>query len=110
MFAGYCGNMEEKILADLIQTLPVNEMGTQMHCPIFGTEECSIEIPASVGFSALGHNVYALGSQFSGSWAVLTSVMSFGYLWNMVRVQGGAYGTGMGIVIHDFRSSDDCTK
>ena len=23
-------------------------------------------------------------------------VMTFGYLWNAVRVQGGAYGTGMG--------------
>lgn len=28
-------------------------------------------------------------------WSGLSSIMSFGYLWNMVRVQGGAYGTGM---------------
>ena len=97
LFVGYCGKLEEKVLEELIQALPVNEMGNQVHCPIFRTEACSIEIPASVGFSALGHNVYALGSRFSGSWAVLTSVMTFGYLWNMVRVQGGAYGTGMGI-------------
>ena len=97
LFAGCCGKMEKKVLEELIQALPVNEMGEPAEGPKFGREESCIEIPASVGFSALGHNVYALGSQFSGSWAVLTSVMTFGYLWNMVRVQGGAYGTGMGI-------------
>lgn len=28
---------------------------------------------------------------------VLSSLVSYGYLWNMVRVQGGAYGTGMNV-------------
>lgn len=97
LFVGYCGKIEADILENLIQALPVKEMGAQIHCPVFGTEKCQIEIPGNVGYTALGHNVYALGSEFSGSWAVLTSVMTFGYLWNMVRVQGGAYGTGMGI-------------
>lgn len=97
LFVGYCGKIDADILENLIQALPVKEMGAQIHCPVFGTEKCQIEIPGNVGYTALGHNVYALGSEFSGSWAVLTSVMTFGYLWNMVRVQGGAYGTGMGI-------------
>ena len=29
--------------------------------------------------------------------SVLSSLMSFGYLWNMIRVQGGAYGTGLSV-------------
>lgn len=97
LFAGYSGRIEKEELEDLFQALPVHAMGEMITCPKFGTEESWIQIPANVGFSAFGHNVYALGSEFSGSWAVLTSVMTFGYLWNMIRVQGGAYGTGMGI-------------
>ena len=28
---------------------------------------------------------------------MLASLVSYGYLWNMIRVQGGAYGTGMNV-------------
>lgn len=56
---------------------------------------CQIEIPSSVGFSAMGHNLYAMKGEFHGAYVVLSSLLSYGYLWNQVRVQGGAYGTGM---------------
>ena len=97
LFIGYSGNVPEKNLRELVEILPERKMGNATVAPEFDKEECTIEIPGGVGFSALGHNVYALGGAFSGSWAVLTSMMTFGYLWNMIRVQGGAYGTGMGI-------------
>ena len=96
LFVGYSGKIADEAIESLIQKLPTNEMGEPAVYPAFGREEGVIEIPGGVGFTALGHNLYALGSQFDGRWAVLTSLMSFGYLWNMIRVQGGAYGTGMG--------------
>lgn len=96
MFVGCSGNVSDDALESLITALPVNEIGEAADCPSYDREDSSIEIPASVGFSGFGHNLYSLGSSFSGGWAVLSSLMSFGYLWNMVRVQGGAYGTGMG--------------
>lgn len=96
LFIGYSGKIADKAIESLIQKLPVNEMGEPTIYPIFDSEDSAIEIPGGVGYTALGHNLYALGSKFNGSWAVLTSLMSFGYLWNMIRVQGGAYGTGMG--------------
>lgn len=67
-----------------------------IYTPLADREDSQIEIHASVGFSALGNNLYAMRNRFSGNWAVFTSLMTFGYLWNAVRVQGGAYGTGMG--------------
>ena len=66
-------------------------------CVAENGDSCKIEIPADVGFSALGHNIYRLGGAFSGHCSVLSSLMTFSYLWNCVRVQGGAYGTGMNI-------------
>lgn len=97
LFVGYGGHIAEATLRTLIESLGEEPMGPSVTCPLSDTTDSGIEIPASVSFSALGSNLYALGSCFSGSWAVLSSVMSFGYLWNAIRVQGGAYGTGMGV-------------
>ncbi|MFR5783168.1 MAG: hypothetical protein ACLUEK_15800, partial [Oscillospiraceae bacterium] len=36
-----------------------------------------------------------LGGKFDGRWQLAGRVVSLEYLWNAVRVQGGAYGTGM---------------
>ena len=94
---GYSGHVSKEAFSLLLEALPKNEYGAALVAPEFDKKACAIEIPGGVGFSAFGHNLYALGSRFSGSWAVLSSLMSFGYLWNMIRVQGGAYGTGMGV-------------
>lgn len=95
LFAGYSGALQTEVLAHLIEALPSGAAGTSAEVLLCDHAECRIEIPSSVGFSAMGHNLYALGGQYSGSCAVLSSLMSYGYLWNAVRVQGGAYGTGM---------------
>lgn len=98
LFVGYGGKLDTAVLENLILTLPDTEIGAPETYPTFeNTEDVQIEIPASVGYSAKGYNLYVAGSAFDGAWAVLSSMMSFGYLWNMVRVQGGAYGTGMGV-------------
>lgn len=97
LFAGYSGSLDLNQIESLILSFPESPMGETIKRPQMETEECRIQIPGSMGFSAKGHNLYALHGQFSGSCAVLSSLMSFGYLWNRIRVQGGAYGTGMGM-------------
>lgn len=97
LFAGYAGELDEAALAQLIEALPENELGEPAVISIDGAESSEISIPGGVGFSAMGHNLYALGGEYSGAWPVLSSLVSFVYLWNAVRVQGGAYGTGMGV-------------
>lgn len=112
LFVGYGGHMEKDMLHTLIDCLGQSPMGTLVTCPLSDTTDSGIEIPSSVSFSALGSNLYSLDSRFNGSWAVLSSVMSFGYLWNAIRVQGGAYGTGMGvqmngdIFVYSYRDPD----
>ena len=96
LFVGCSGKIDRDVLENMITKLPVTEMGSAVSYPRPDHKDSMIEIPGGVSYTALGNNLYALGSRFDGSWAVLTSLMSFGYLWNMIRVQGGAYGTGMG--------------
>ncbi len=97
LFAGFGGNPDPAALEALIESLPAGAPGAPAPLPPAGDAESFITIPGDVGYSALCHNLYALGGEFSGACAVLSSLMTFGYLWNMIRVQGGAYGTGMNV-------------
>ena len=54
-------------------------------------------IPAQTGFAARGYRLSRTGLMFEGSMWLASSVLTLGYLWNRVRVQGGAYGAGIQI-------------
>ncbi len=51
-----------------------------------------LTIPANVNFVAKGVNLRALDYTFDGAALVATRLLSTGWLWDSVRVQGGAYG------------------
>ena len=58
-------------------------------------ERLGIRIPAQVSFACVGYHLSRCGSRYSGTVRLLSNIVSLSYLWNMVRVQGGAYGAGM---------------
>ncbi len=97
LFAAVGGEGDTTALEAMIRTLPAGAMGTPKEVPAAISGNQAVEIPADVGFSALGGNLVAFGSQYTGSWSVLSSLLTFSYLWGAVRVQGGAYGTGMNV-------------
>jgi presequence protease len=51
-----------------------------------------LTIPANVNFVAKGVNLRALDYEFDGAALVASRLLSTGWLWDSVRVQGGAYG------------------
>ncbi|PID56739.1 peptidase M16 [candidate division KSB3 bacterium] len=51
-----------------------------------------LTIPAQVNFVAKGANLYKNGYTYHGSSAVITQYLRSSWLWEKVRVQGGAYG------------------
>ena len=54
-------------------------------------------VPSDVCFAALGWDRRLLSGgnlDYDGSWVVAARALSLDYLWNEVRVKGGAYGTG----------------
>ena len=51
-------------------------------------------VPANVSFVCEGFSPSATDTGTSGAWEVATRALSLDYLWNEVRVKGGAYGVG----------------
>ena len=56
--------------------------------------QVGLPIPAPIGFAAKASNLKKHGGRFTGSIHVLANILRFSYLWNEIRVQGGAYGCG----------------
>lgn len=54
-----------------------------------------IVIPAQISFAVKGYNLNQCGKENNGILTVASNIISYGYLWNVVRVQGGAYGAGL---------------
>ncbi|HAM14358.1 MAG TPA: peptidase M16, partial [Eggerthellaceae bacterium] len=51
-------------------------------------------VPSDVCYAALGWDRRRMGVSYTGAWAVAARALSLDYLWNEVRVKGGAYGVG----------------
>ncbi|WP_346940489.1 insulinase family protein [uncultured Clostridium sp.] len=54
--------------------------------------------PSNVQYVAKGYNYKKLGYEYTGKLLVLKTIIGMDYLWNKVRVQGGAYGAFANIV------------
>lgn len=57
--------------------------------------KCAYRIPAQISFASLGYDYRRAGMAFSGTARVMANILSLSYLWNEIRVQGGAYGAGL---------------
>ncbi len=57
----------------------------------------AVVIPAQIGYAVLAADFKALKMGYTGAAQVISNILTYSYLWNEVRVQGGAYGCGMRI-------------
>ena len=48
--------------------------------------------PSKIQYVAKGYSYIRMGYKYSGKFQVLSTIANLDYLWNRVRVQGGAYG------------------
>ena len=53
-------------------------------------------VPTDVCYAAQGFDRRADGAPYTGAWQVAARALSYDFLWNEVRVKGGAYGAGFG--------------
>ncbi len=51
-------------------------------------------VPTDICYAAQGFDRRVLQAPYNGSWQVAAHALSYDYLWNEVRVKGGAYGAG----------------
>ena len=61
-------------------------------------ERAGYTIPAQIGFAVQGFCLPEKEYGFNSGWRAAAKIISLSYLWNVVRVQGGAYGTGISLM------------
>lgn len=75
-----------------------NELGDNDVTPVqykfeFSPKNEGLMTSGKVQYVAKAYNFIKLGYSYSGSLQVLKAIINYDYLWNRVRVQGGAYGS-----------------
>jgi hypothetical protein len=79
-------------LAGFLAELPEGGSGAVPAWPVAAAVAEGLSVPTQVNFVGKGVDVYALGHRLHGSWLAVQNWLNTTYLWERVRVQGGAYG------------------
>ena len=83
-------------LSGLVSMLPEGEdQPLRTHYEAKLPARMGIQIPAAVSFSVLACDMTSAGLEMNGSMSVAANIIGLAYLWNAIRVQGGAYGASM---------------
>ncbi len=79
-------------LEDFLRHLPENPQTIKewKFSPVTGNE--GFTIPSQVNYVGMGGNIYQLGYSYRGTAAVITRYLRSTWLWEKIRMQGGAYG------------------
>lgn len=90
----YTGEESRKTVEELIMELPYSEAKRSLvHYPRLDTVNEAIVIPSQVSYSSLSASLQSADDEFSGIWRTVSQILTYGWLWNEVRVKNGAYGT-----------------
>jgi Zn-dependent M16 (insulinase) family peptidase len=87
-----CWSRFEAQVNDLVDALPgapVTPHNWSNQCPPVSE---GMTIPSQVNFVGKGAGIYELGYRFNGSALVISRYIRNAWLWDSIRVQGGAYG------------------
>lgn len=60
-------------------------------------KKMGIKIPAQASYAVSAHHLQKQNRTYHGSLRLFAHIATFSYLWEQVRVQGGAYGVGMSV-------------
>ena len=83
----------EPLVRDFLASLPsAPAAATSWNWQTAGSGGEAWTVPSQVGSVGKAANLYALGLAENGSTSVITRFISTSWLWQQVRVQGGAYG------------------
>lgn len=87
-------NNAQALAETVIAAFPAGEAAAAANFAPMAVTQVGLPIPAPIGFAAKASNIKNHGGSFTGSTYVLANILRFSYLWNEIRVQGGAYGCG----------------
>lgn len=87
-----CG-ADESLAEEIVSILPQGEKCKRAERSYDKPQKRGLVIPAGVSYAAMGA-LSPDACQINGVLRVVRSILSYEYLWNEIRVNGGAYGTG----------------
>ncbi len=79
-------------LMEFFKALPSSSMREQKWMPDYAASFEGLTFPSQVNYVGKGANLYAYGYKIHGSNYPITKYLRTSWLWDKVRVQGGAYG------------------
>ncbi len=85
-------SLVEKHATKLRDALPTHDLAAQQWNTISLPRAEVFTAPAQINFVGKGANLFDMGYTYHGSAQVILRHLRMGYLWEKVRVQGGAYG------------------
>ena len=85
-------NQFQPDLAEFLKSLPLSPLSLESWSPQPGNDYEGLTLPSQVNFVGKGANLYTLGYKMHGSIYPITKFLRTSWLWDRVRVQGGAYG------------------
>ncbi len=86
----------ENIISDFANGLYTEEVKLGHFNPSVGRRSEAFRTPGQVQYVALAGNFRKEGKEYTGALRVLQSILGYGYLWDNIRVKGGAYGVSSG--------------
>jgi len=75
-----------------LEALPAGAVVAEKWAPHKMTDFEAMTIPSRVNYVGKGASLYEMGYRFHGSAHVITRYLRTAWLWERIRVQGGAYG------------------
>lgn len=85
----------KQLVKAVSESIPAKQLPEKAEIQPWGKRNEGVVIPADVAFAVMGGNIKTHGGEFSGQLQLAGQIISLGYLWNVIRVQGGAYGAGL---------------
>lgn len=79
-------------LQEFLGALPATTIPHPGWRPVFDRSNEGLVAPAQVNYVGKGANLYELGYRYHGSISVITNFIRTSWLWDKIRMQGGAYG------------------
>ena len=107
-------NNAEALAESVISAFSAGEAAVAANYAPMAVTQVGLPIPAPIGFAAKVSNIKNHGGCFTGSTHVLANILRYSYLWNEIRVQGGAYGCGFSgtpngdLFFHTYRDPQPC--
>ena len=77
---------------------PRTHPAKELYVPMPEPRHEAFVIPSDICFAARALDPRRAGIETDGTWAVAANALSYDYLWNEIRVKGGAYGCGFRVV------------